>query len=229
MSELRKYPKTPYWPDSPAIARDGSYIGDRTPFVDAEVVVTEKLDGTNTLIHMGDVYSRSVSSPSSGKWMGMVKKHHAWKVMDPDILLYGEDIFGVHSIEYDAVAEDRTFYAFALRHRDGSFASFGALVAYARELTIPVVPVLFEGEFETVGAVTDFIRKAQGEPSALGGPREGVVLRIARGFSTAEFSRSVCKSVRDDHVQSEEHWTRHWRPCRILDESASRRSRRSTA
>lgn len=86
-------------------------------------MVTEKLDGGNTMIHQGEVYARSVSEPSRDKWMAMVRKHHAWKVQEPDIHLYGEDIYAIHSIEYNPVPEDRTFYAFAIRRGD-QFASF---------------------------------------------------------------------------------------------------------
>ena len=49
----------------------------------------------------------------------------------------------------------------------------------------------------------------------LGGEREGVVLRLACGFPALEFPNNACKSVRPGHVQTEEHWTRNWRPCRI--------------
>ena len=56
---------------------------------------------------------------------------------------------------------------------------------------------------------------AQRQPSALGGKREGVVLRLARGFPATAFPDSVCKSVRVDHVQTDEHWTRNWQRCRI--------------
>ena len=179
------------------------------------VAVTEKLDGSNTLLHQGDVYARSVSAPATAKWLAMVRKHHAWKVTGPDVFLYGEEIYGVHSIEYDPVPEDRTYYAFALRFADGSFGSFREMANYARSRAIPVVPVLSEGTFGSVQEVRDFVRKAHTEPSALGGEREGVVLRLAAGFPTVDFQHSVCKSVRVGHVQSDEHWSRHWRPCRI--------------
>ncbi len=179
------------------------------------VVATEKLDGGNTLLHRGKVYARSVYSPSEGKWMAMVKKHHAWKVREPDVYLYGEDIYGVHSIEYDPVGEGETFYAFALRDGEGAFASFGDLEAYAASKNIPVVPVLYHGRFASIGEIRAFMETAHREPSALGGAREGIVLRLARGFPASEFASNVCKSVREGHVQSEEHWTRDWRPCRI--------------
>ena len=178
-------------------------------------MVTEKLDGSNTLLHQGDVYARTVSAPATAKWLGMVRKHHAWKVTGPDVLLYGEEIYGVHSIEYDPVPEDRTFYAFALRFGDGSFGSFREMADYARSRAIPVVPVLFEGTFDSVPQARYFVSEAHAKPSALGGEREGVVLRHAAGFSAAGFRHSVCKSVRVGHVQCDEHWSKHWRPCRI--------------
>ena len=210
-----KYPKTPYWPDSPSIGRGDAVHPDPCRFVGVPVVVTEKLDGGNTLLHAGRVYGRSVVGPSEGKWMAMVKKHHAWKVNEPDVWLYGEDIYGVHSIEYGPVPEHQTFYAFSLRDRDGAFASFAELEAYAKQREIPVVPVVFKGRFRAVAEIRAFVERAHGEPSVLGGEREGIVLRLARGFPAEEFPINVCKSVRHGHVQTDEHWTRNWRPCRI--------------
>lgn len=184
-------------------------------FVGVLVVVTEKLDGGNTLLHAGKVYGRSVSAPSEAKWMAMVKKHHAWKVTEPDVYLYGEDIYGVHSITYGPVPEDRTFYAFALRDGDGAFAPFDVLEAYANRHRIPVVPVLFRGCFHSIREARAFIERAHLESSVLDGQREGVVMRLARGFPASDFSDAVCKSVRFGHVQSDEHWTKNWQPCRI--------------
>ena len=147
--------------------------------------------------------------------MAMVKKHHAWKVNEPDVYLYGEDIYGVHSIEYGPVPEQATYYAFALRHGHGAFAPFSEVEAYANPREIPVVPVLFNGRFQSVAELRAFVERAHAEPSVLGGEREGVVLRLARGFPVRDFSNNVCKSVRPGHVQTDEHWSRSWRPCRI--------------
>ena len=210
-----KYPKTPYWPWSPSIGRGDAVHPEPGRFVGERVVVTEKLDGGNTLLHAGKVYARSVSAPSEGPWMAMVKKHHAWKVNEPDVWLYGEDIYGVHSIEYGPVPEQATFHAFALRDGTGAFASFTEVEAYAKERDIPVVPVLFSGCFHSVSEIRAFMERTQAEPSVLGGEREGIVLRLARGFPAFEFPINVCKSVRPGHVQTDEHWTRSWKPCRI--------------
>ena len=210
-----KYPTTPYWPYSPAIGRHERVHPEPQVFVGTPVVATEKLDGANTLIHHGKVYARSVAVPSEAKWMAMVKKHHAWKVRGRDVYLYGENIYAVHSIEYGAVNERETFYAFALRDERGGFASFGDLEAYAASKNIPIVPVLFRGRFETVDEIRDFVDWAHRQPSSLGGAREGVVLRLEAGFPGSGFARNVCKSVRRGHVQDDEHWTRNWRPCAI--------------
>ena len=210
-----KYPKTPYWPWSPSIGRDDCVHPDPGRFVGESVVVTEKLDGSNTLLHAGEVYGRSVTAPSEGKWMAMVRKHHAWKMSDPDVYLYGEDIYGVHSIAYEPVPEHETFYAFAIRNGHGASASFADVDAYARERKIPVVPILFEGRFGSISEIRAFVERAAAEPSLLGGEREGVILRLSRGYPASEFANNVCKSVRAGHVSTDEHWTRNWRPCRI--------------
>ena len=119
--------------------------------------------------------------------MAVVNKHHAWKVTEPDVWLYGEDIYGVHSIEYAPVPEQATFHAFALRDGDGAFAAFAEVEEYAKQRDIPVVPVLFRGHFQSVAEISAFMTQAHNEPSALGGERERVVMRLARGFPAAEF------------------------------------------
>ena len=210
-----KYPRTPYWPYSPSIGREGGVHPNAWSFVDTSVVVTEKLDGSNTLLHAGKVYGRSITRPSEAKWMAMVKKHHAWKVTEPDVYLYGEDIYGLHSIAYEPVQEERTFYAFALRDGSGAFAPFAELEVYAERNGISVVPVLFRGQFHSVEEIRAFLKRAHGECSELGGEREGVVLRLARGFPASKFQEAVCKSVRTGHVQSDKHWSKNWQPCRI--------------
>ena len=209
-----KYPRTPYWTWSPTVAPDGRRVADPEVFVGTEVVVTEKLDGSNTLLHDGQAYGRSVSAPSTAPWTAMVKKHHAWKLAGQDILLYGEDIYGVHSIEYGPVAEDRTLYVFALRRGD-RFESFDEVQLLADRLRIPVVPVVWRGRFGSVDALRELVVEAHTRPSRLGGQREGVVIRQAEGFPSADFGNLVCKSVRRDHIQTDEHWTGRWKPCAL--------------
>lgn len=210
-----KYPRTPYWPSSPAVAPDGRITRDPAAFIGQEIVMTEKLDGGNTLLYRGNAYGRSVSMPATAPWFGLVKKHHAWKTTGLDCYLYGEDIYGVHSIAYAPVSEDRTFYAFALR-RGEIFESHDALVELAGKLNMPVVPVLWRGRVSSVEQINRMIADAHAAPSGLGGEREGVVLRLAEAFHASAFEQSVVKSVRAGHVQTDEHWSRNWQPCRLI-------------
>ncbi len=210
-----KYPRTPYWPYSPQVGvRDDTVHPDPEYFVNREVVVTEKLDGSNVMLHRGQAYGRSMAGPSTNKWMAMVKKHHAWKLTDSDLYLYGEDIYGVHSIAYAPVREDETFYAFALRDVT-HFHSVNDLLRFAHRRRILSAPVLYRGTFASVADIHDFFETAHAGASTLGGEREGVVMRVTERFPAEEFARHVCKSVRQDHVQTDEHWTRNWRPCAL--------------
>ena len=120
------------------------------------VVITEKIDGSNTFFHGGKVYARSTTEPSRDKWFAMVKKHHAWKVPGSDTFLYGEDIFGVHSIEYDPVEENSTFYAFGLR-KNNVFLSFDDLTQYTNKAGIKQVPVEHTGVFHCVYDLKEFL------------------------------------------------------------------------
>lgn len=205
-----KYPRTPYWPASPTQGRDSERFRCPARLVGAEVVVTEKLDGGNTMIHRGDVFARSTGEPSRDGWMAMVRKHTVWKVQEDDLYLYGEDIYAIHSIEYDPVPEDRTFFAFAIRRGD-RFASFAEVELYAKSHAIPLVPVLYRGRFDSLAAIQSFMDDTHACPSALGGCREGLVLRLAEGFPASDFAQNVCKSVRPNHLQTPPDWRRRWR------------------
>ena len=100
------------------------------------VVITEKLDGSNTMLYRGQVYGRGMSEPSAAKWYGMLKKWHAWKTYDDEDFIFGEDIYGLHSIAYDPVPEDATFYIFGVR-RGGQFTDWATVEAKSCELSIP--------------------------------------------------------------------------------------------
>ena len=216
MVDIPKYPRTPYWPSSPSIDVDDRIVNPLN-FVNRHIVITEKLDGSCTLLHDGEVYSRSTSAPSNAKWHGMVRKHHAWKLNGmKDFYLYGEDIYGVHSIEYEPVDEDKTFYAFALRIGD-AFVSFPEMKRFVSELEIPVDPtVLSYHKFGVIYGIDEYLRDTLPIPSHLGGEKEGMVIWSAEGFPADTFAENVCKYVRPNHVQIDaEHWTKYWKPAKL--------------
>ena len=224
-----KYPRTPHWPWSPTIHPDDRTHSDPARFVGREVVVTEKLDGGLVCLHRGEVFARSMARRAEAPWFAMVRKHHAWKCApDHDHAIYGEDLYGVHSIEYAPIPEDSTFRVFAVRSRatgPDRFLSWDEVVETADTHGMPVVPVCFRGSFPSVEAIGAFFDSEIGKPSSIGGSdREGFVMRDAAGFPMDDFGASVAKYVRPHHVQSDRHWTRNWRPCRLR----GRRSRSAT-
>lgn len=216
-----KYPRTLHLPNSPGTTSDDRFHTNPSFLVGKEVVVTEKIDGGNTCLHNGNVYARSTGQPSTAGWFAMVKKHHAWKTHSPDCankFYYGEDIYGVHSIEYNPVSENETYRLFGVREIVDSvdrFLSWDEIEFEAELLELPIVPVLFRGVFNTLEDLCKFAADQTKLPSSLGGEREGVVIRIADAFETARFELNVVKFVRANHVQTDEHWTRNWQACKL--------------
>ena len=108
-----RYARTPCWPGSPSRPQGDRVTPCPEAFLGVELVVTEKLDGSNVTLHAGRVYARSTSPGPAARspWLAVARKHHAWKLARPgleNVLLHGEDLYGVHAIEYDPMREDRT-------------------------------------------------------------------------------------------------------------------------
>lgn len=201
------------------VHRDDTYHEDESVFLNTEVVITEKLDGGNTCLFRGEVYARSVESPSHDGWMAMVRKHHAYKTRLFDGLVFnGEDLYGIHSIQYEPIPENETFRLFSVRMLLGDDKvrrlSWDMTESFARaHLQVPLVPVLFRGTFTKESQIRDWFMDNLPLPSTIGGPREGFVLRVTDGFDDAEWSTYGMKFVRPNHVQTDQHWRKNWKPC----------------
>lgn len=215
MEHIPGYPSTPHWPWSETVHRDDSYHKDPVFFVGKEVVITEKLDGGNTCLARGEVFARSTFLPSHDGWFAEVRARHAYKTVgiSPNVFTYGEDLYGIHSIEYDPLED--TYYVFNVRNLDYWYA-WDEVIEHAFELDLRVAPVAFRGYFNSVDAITEWMRENRQKPSALGPEKEGFVMRLADGFDTADFSTCVCKYVRPRHVQTDQHWKENWQPAKIV-------------
>jgi hypothetical protein len=212
-----KYPSSPHWPWSQQVHKDDRYHQDPEWFVGREVGISEKLDGGNTCLNAGEVYARSTGQPATQGWFAMVKKHHVWKTshIDPSISIYGEDLYGVHSITYDALKEDETFRVFNVREGD-EWMSLEHREAFVRVFGFLTVPQLFRGTFQSVKEITQWFEHHIKEPSVLGPVREGFVLQVTDRFHNDTFAQNVAKYVRANHVQTDEHWTRNWKPASLI-------------
>ena len=212
---IPKYPSTFHWPWSRTVHRDDSRHENPEFFLNKEVIVTEKIDGGNTGLNEGEAYSRSTGQVAMHGWFALVKKYHAHKTIGSPYYYYGEDIYGIHSIEYDAVREDKTFRLFAVRDED-YFFSWDEIIEQGLLLDFNVVPIKFRGVFRTVKEITKFFETELTKGSELGGKCEGFVMRIADRFKVEDFGLSVCKYVRKNHVQTDAHWTKNWKPCKLI-------------
>lgn len=215
-----KYPRTPHWRSSPGLSSDDIREAGTDGFVDTDLIITEKLDGSNVRLIAGEVYARGGTLPSHHGWHAMVRKHHQHKTVTfPDHAFFGEDIYGVHSIHYDPVPEDETFRCFAVLHQRQwlAWADVEHLCDQAGFLT---VPVLYRGRFNEAAALDAWLAKELVRPSLLGGPREGFVIRSAGAFPDDAFGAHVRKYVRAGHVQTDQHWTKNWKPIQIIGRKA---------
>lgn len=206
-----KYPRTPVWPGSPSNP-PAHRAADPQDFVGHELVITEKLDGACTMLASGEALTRT---GERAPWLAMARQHHAWKLIRSNTVIFGEDLYGVHSIEYAPMWRFQTFRAFAI-FRDSQWSSWDTVRLLCADLSIPLVPVLFRGTIRWADELDAMIQNFHKQPSALGGEREGVVIRRARSFTQGEFQHSICKSVRLNHVKADEHWSRHWKPCQLI-------------
>ena len=202
-----KFPRIPYQNDA-----------DLRLFLNTDIVITEKLDGLNVLLHDGNAYTRDDSGrPHFASYMAMVNKHHTWKTVNDALYYWGEDLYARHSCEYDAIPEAETYRLFMVA-TDHLFAfPWALMLSYARRRDLKVVPVLFRGKMASSVLLNQKIKLLMQESSSIGGEREGVVVRVASGFRLSEIHKKMFKVVRDNHVQPDSaHWRRHWRKRKII-------------
>lgn len=180
-------------------------MADVSGLLGVPVAITEKLDGGNICLCRDAVYARSHSGPVNHPAFDWLKRKHAEvRLRIPDaVSVFGEYLYAVHTIEYEMLPSYLMIIAIRDDHTDRWF-SWEETQRWASDLGFPTVPVLDIRRFDSASelqSVTTQLAAAGG----LFGEREGLVVRRAEAFSTADFPRYVGKWVRVDHVQGE-HW-----------------------
>ena len=212
---MSKYNRTYHLPWSPGATSDDKISTDVENLVGTEIVITEKLDGENTGMTDKGVYARSHAAFTTSPWSREVRLLHKMKVEDQlgeGVFLFGENMEGVHSIEYTNL--DSYFYIFGIRDNN-IWIPWQQVEEYSYLLDIPTVPVLFKGVVSSVKELKSLVDDLVSKQSELGGEIEGVVVRSAGMFHNDDFAENVMKWVRKDHVQTDEHWTRNWKKAKI--------------
>lgn len=203
-----KYPRTYHLPWSKGITSDDKIKKDLSKFKGKEVVVTEKLDGENTTMYprydLSGIHARSVDSPINWtrEWVRAVQVAIAHMI--EGYRLCGENLAAIHSITYDNLVS--FFYIFSIWDEETNMClSWDDTVDFAQRLDIPTPKVLYRGEWDDA-----LFEKMFNEMNTE--KMEGYTIRIVDSFHYDDFSDSLVKAVRADHVQTDEHWLKNAKP-----------------
>ena len=206
---MSKYPRTLHLSFSPGTTSDDRITKSHDSLLNRPVIITEKLDGENCGMTDGGVFARSHSTYTTSSWSKEVRQLHSLIKHDigEDMYLFGENMEGIHSIEYENLKS--YFYLFGLR-QGSLWASWKDVKELAFLLDLQTVPELFSGVIRDDKELQEIVEDLVSQPSSLGGKREGIVIRNAESFLEQNFSENVMKWVRKDHVTTSSHWTKSW-------------------
>jgi hypothetical protein len=213
-----------------------------------KLVLTEKLDGQNDCLKKDGVFARSHVAPTTHPWDKPIwDRWHLLKNDLGDLELFGENMYGAHSLGYKKL--ESFYYVFAVREK-GRWLSWEEVKFYAAMLDFPTVPeikittklsdiydekkdeniILREWFKANLGMTWEESTKTSG---TLGGydmntgedASEGFVVRNANGYETNSGLLpvknnefdSLFKLVRESHVGTDEHWTKNWKPATLVN------------
>ena len=155
------YPSTPHLPFSPGVQADDIKLDDCAWLVGSEVVVTEKLDGGNCCLWRGGVYARTHAHEATHPWFASIKALYPSFAasVDDDLMLFGENMSAVHSVEYDRLGAH--FYLFGVRRvSTGEWLAWDKVTALAQALELPHAPVWWRGTLTDPSQLKALLRRA---------------------------------------------------------------------
>lgn len=251
MNESTKYCRSLHAPISLGTTSDDRFMPDGylKAFADMpSLIMTEKLDGQNNCFNKKGVYARSHTAPTNHPWDKPMRER--WELIKNDLgdlELFGESMYGIHSIKYSKL--ESYYYVFGVRE-NGVWKSWEEVKFYAALFDFPTVP-----EIEIKVPLKSFYKEGVDEnkqlqewlksnlgmtweesvetPGLLGGIdpvtgkpcSEGFVIRNAEGFETNggvlpvadNEFNNLMKLVRGKHVKTDEHWTKTWKVAELID------------
>ena len=204
MTNKFKYPRTAHLPFSRGIQTDDHTIRSMDAFRGQEIVVTVKMDGENTSLYRDACHARSMDSkdhPSRHwvkKWHGEIRDRipENWRIC-------GENVYARHSVQYSGLPS--YFLGFSVWDDTNTCLSWDDTLYCFKEIGIHPVPVLFRGKYD-LELLQILARKFNTEKN------EGFVVRVSGQIAYNDFLTKVAKFVRENHVQTDLHWTKSWVP-----------------
>ena len=115
-----KYPRTYHLPYSPGATKDDKKLQDGwfKNYIGQEIVITAKLDGENIHMNQKGCYARSDGNVTTSPWSRNIwdpQEGLYWKIkqyIGDDETIYGENLYGEHSIHYNKLTD--YFHLFAV-------------------------------------------------------------------------------------------------------------------
>jgi hypothetical protein len=198
MQKRYKYPKTLHLPWSlHATSDDKMHMWQTIYAWDHEVIVTEKRDGENSTLYNDYYHARSIDSNHHASRNQIKAIHGAIQSQIPEgWRICGENLTAMHSIQYDKLKS--YFEVFSIWEGETCFG-WDDTVVIAQSLGLETVPVLFRG----VGTVEHLMGICNQLDLT---KQEGYVVRPSASFERSNFQKMTGKFVRENHVQTDEHW-----------------------
>ncbi len=193
-----KYPRTFHLPFSVGRSSDDKVLKNLDHFQEVPVIVTEKMDGESASLYCDGFHARSLDGRShpSRDWL---KAFHSTIANDiPEgWRICGENLYAKHSIAYADLPS--YFMGFSIWNQDNTCLSWTDTLEWFSLLGIIPVEVLWVGTFDE-DQIRNIAYRLNTEE------QEGYVVRKSGSFKYSEFSTSVAKWVRSNHVTSSDHW-----------------------
>lgn len=193
-----KYPRTYHFDFSLALSSDDKLISSLDSFYNKPIVVTEKLDGECTTMYNDYIHARSIDSSNheSRSWVKQ-KQAEIGYLIPNGWRICGENVYAKHSIHYKEL--NSYFYVFNIWNEKNECLSWSETVEYCKLLSLEHVPVLYTGIFD-YNKIKNIFENINYDT------KEGIVCRISDSFCYEQFTTHVAKAVRENHIQSSEHW-----------------------
>lgn len=196
------YPKTFHFDFSGTMGRDDKVLKDLSHLVGQWVVASRKLDGESSTLY-SDAYSHARSIDSKTNWTrDIVKKIHSLinHQIPHNWRLCCENMYAVHSIEYPPGYLEGHLYLLNIWDENNNCLSWQETTKWAQIFDLPQPEVLYEGIWDE--KVFKKLAKENDNQT-----QEGFTVRLASSFSYQNFSKSMIKYVRPNHVApNAQHW-----------------------
>lgn len=203
-----KFPSIPYLTTSPCFWFENEVSSlDPEVFTSHPIVVTVKMDGSNVQLTRNHVAARNGKTADHPSFNALKSLHAVLRYRIPKLFtVFGEWLFVKHSIKYEGdLALPSYLMIFAIYDTArNSWYSWQDVENIAVWLEVPTVPVVAKLEITSPEKTRSFLQAKAEEVIAQG--HEGIVVRRAEGFLGEHLHECTAKYVRENHVQTDEHW-----------------------